>query len=81
MRAVGEEIEVQVRGGQPQRLRWHGRAYAVRAVLDSWRWAGRWWLRERPRDYWLLDARGLTAEVYRVQGPGGPSWVLARVAD
>ena len=38
-------------------------------------------LHERPRDYWLLDARGLTAEVYRVQGPGGPSWVLARVAD
>ncbi|WP_309571583.1 DUF6504 family protein [Deinococcus sp.] len=81
MRAVGESVHVQVRGGEPQALLWRSRRYPVRGVLDEWRASGRWWLRETPRDYWLLDAFPLTAEVYRTRSGAGFLWVLSRLAD
>lgn len=81
MRVIGDPITVLVRHGQPHTLYWHQRRYPIRTILDTWRWAGRWWLRDPPRDYWLLDTQGLTAEIYRVRAAGHFCWVLARVGD
>ncbi|PNY81247.1 DUF6504 family protein [Deinococcus koreensis] len=81
MRVVSEPVQVQVRGGTPQALLWRSRRYAVRSVLDEWRAAGRWWLHEAPRDYWLLDTPALTAEVYRTRTQTGFTWMLSRIAD
>lgn len=81
MRVVAQPVQVQVVQGQPAAFTWNARRYRVHAVLDVWRAAGRWWRREAPRDYWLLDAAPLTAELYRTRTPGGDTWVLARLAD
>ncbi|MFC3861982.1 DUF6504 family protein [Deinococcus antarcticus] len=80
MRSVGELIHVHVHHGQPAALYWQARRYPVNTVLDTWRWAGRWWLHDPPRDYWLLEA-GITAEIYRTRTAGQLNWVLARIAD
>ncbi|GHF59737.1 hypothetical protein HNQ07_003826 [Deinococcus metalli] len=81
MRAVEEEVHVQLSGGTPQVLLWRARRYRVSGVLDEWRAAGRWWRRDPPRDYWLLRAGPLTAEVYHVRSAAGDAWVLSRLAD
>ena len=62
----------------PWRLKTQGREKAVRRTLDFWRYNGRWWLDEPPRDYFLLElSDGRVVEVYRVAG----QWALSRVAD
>lgn len=90
MKAYGHAVQVQVvpvqtaqveaRGDRPARLTWQGRTYLVEAVLDEWRYGGRWWLGERPRDCFLVQAGPLTAELHHEDGPEG-RWWLARLVD
>lgn len=90
MKAYGQPVQVQVvpvqtvqgeaRGDRPARLTWQGRTFPVEAVLDEWRYGGRWWLGERPRDCFLVQAGALTAELHREDGPEG-RWWLARLVD
>lgn len=81
MKAVLEPIEVQLGGhGAPVRFAWKGRRYAVTDVLDAWRYGGRWWRQEPPRDCYLVASSALTAELHREDRPGGVWW-LARVQD
>lgn len=81
MRIIGEPITVHVQQGQPHTLYWSHRRHPVTAILDTWRWAGRWWLHDPPRDYWLLNAQHLTAEIYRTHHHGQITWTLARIED
>jgi len=47
-------------------------------VIDSWRYGGRWWVGEPPRDYYLLELEtGHVFEVYYA----GETWMLSRIAD
>lgn len=80
MRTVLEVIEVETQHGQPRSFTWRGRRYRVEELLDGWRYGGRWWLWEAPRDCFLLRAGRLTAELHHEDGSGGPWW-LERVAD
>lgn len=80
MKAYQQEVQVESRGDRPTRLTWQGRAYPVQAVLDEWRHGGRWWLGERPRTCYLVQAGPLTAELHREDEPGG-RWWLARMVD
>ncbi|GGK33337.1 hypothetical protein GCM10008955_29200 [Deinococcus malanensis] len=80
MRAVQQQVDVEVRGGHPTGLSWNGQAYPVQAVLDWWRSGGRWWLGEAPRDCYLVQAGNLTAELHREDTQEG-RWWLARVQD
>lgn len=51
---------------------------SVWRILDHWRYGGRWWLNEPPRDYYLLELEtGHVIEVYR----SGEAWVLSRIVD
>jgi hypothetical protein len=64
--------------GQPRQLHLRERWQRVARVLDAWRYGGRWWLGEAPRDHYLLELTdGQVVEVYRE----GEAWVLARTAD
>ncbi|NTX99011.1 hypothetical protein EXW95_01095 [Deinococcus sp. JMULE3] len=75
-----QTAQVEARGDRPARLTWQGRTYLVEAVLDEWRYGGRWWLGERPRDCFLVQAGALTAELHHEDGPEG-RWWLARLVD
>ncbi|GGJ70603.1 hypothetical protein [Deinococcus aquiradiocola] len=68
------------RAGRPVRFRYGGRLHLVTALVDDWRYGGRWWLDESPRDCWLVQAGPLTAELHREDRPGG-RWWLARLQD
>lgn len=47
-------------------------------MLDHWRYGGRWWLGETPRDHYLLElAGGQVVEVARREG----AWFLIGTAD
>lgn len=80
MKAYQIEVHVDVREAQPTRLIWQGQAYSVQIVLDRWRYGGRWWLGERPRTCYLVQAGTLTAELHHEDGPDG-RWWLARMVD
>lgn len=80
MKAVQQAVEVSVTpAGEPGRLRWAGRSYPVGAVLDTWRFGGRWWLGEAPRDCYLVQAGALLAELHHERAPD--RWWLARIQD
>ena len=66
--------------GRPVRFQHRGRYLLVSAQLDDWRYGGRWWLDEPPRDCWLVQAGTLTAELHREDAPAG-RWWLAKVQD
>ena len=73
-----EEVEVDTSAtGQPLRFIWRARRYGVQ-VTDTWRYGGRWWLGEGPRDCYLVQAGSLTAELHHQQGG---VWWLARMQD
>ncbi|TDE85047.1 DUF6504 family protein [Deinococcus sp. S9] len=81
MKALGQEVTVRrTPEGQPQDVSWQGRVWRVQAILDQWRYGGRWWLGEAPRDCYLVQAGPLTAELHHEDVPGG-RWFLARVQD
>lgn len=85
MRANLDEIDVDLRSGSPSRV---GERRVLR-VLDRWRYGGRWWRREGPRDYYLLELEGGgVVEVFARPGgpvPGGHAprggWTLSRTLD
>ena len=82
MRAVQDLLDdVTVgRAGNPARFVYAGRTQIVTDVLDAWRYGGRWWLDEPPRDCYLVQAGTLTCELHHEDAPGG-RWWLARVQD
>ncbi len=64
--------------GHPSGLNGPQKPIAVRQILDFWRYGGRWWLDEPPRDYYRLELEtGHIVEVYHA----ADQWVLARVSD
>lgn len=81
MKAVQQEVGVTPsQDGCPRDVSWQGRTYRVGLILDQWRYGGRWWLEELPRDCYLVQAGSLTAELHHEDAPGG-RWFLARVQD
>ncbi len=81
MKAVQQEVTVTPgQGGLPQDVYWEGRALRVQVILDQWRYGGRWWLDESPRDCFLVQAGLLTAELHHEDRPEG-RWFLARLQD
>ena len=80
MKAVQQEVQVDVRDGHPTRLTWDDRAFPVSMVLDWWRFGGRWWLGEGPYDCYLVQAGALTAELHH-EASGEGRWWLARLQD
>lgn len=64
--------------GHPSRLEGPRKPVAVRRVLDCWRYGGRWWVNEGPRDYYLVELEtGHVFEVYCC----AERWTLSRIAD
>jgi len=64
--------------GHPSKLDGPRNPVAVRRILDAWRYGGRWWQGEAPRDYYLLELEtGHVFEVFCSEG----RWTLSRVAD
>ncbi|THF85490.1 hypothetical protein E7T09_16145 [Deinococcus sp. KSM4-11] len=81
MKATQQEVQVTLTGtGQPHMLLLDGRALPIREVIDRWRYGGRWWLGEVPRECFLIQAGSLTAELHHAAPPDG-RWWLARVQD
>lgn len=80
MKAVQELVQVELREGRPSSLFWRERRYSVSAIQDAWRFGGRWWLGEPPRDCFLVQAGPLTAELHHEAREGG-RWWLARLED
>ena len=80
MKAVQQGVTVSLTpAGELERLTRAGRAYPIRGVLDRWRYGGRWWLDEAPRDCYLVQAGELIAELHHEDG--GDAWWLARLVD
>ena len=64
--------------GHPSKLNGPQKPVGVRLILDSWRYTGRWWREESPRNYYLLELEtGHVIEVYRA----AERWVLSRMSD
>ncbi len=64
--------------GHPSGLDGTRKPVSVRHILDTWRYNGRWWQGEAPRDYYLLELEtGHVIEVFR----SAESWVLSRISD
>jgi len=64
--------------GQPSKLEGPRKPVKVRYILDAWRYGGRWWRDEAPRDYYLLELEtGHIVEIYQ----SVESWVLSRISD
>ncbi len=82
MRAVERPLtQVSVSAaGAPTRFVLDGRLRIVTELLDGWRYGGRWWLDEPPRDCYLVRTDALVAELHREDTPEG-RWWLARVQD
>lgn len=69
---------VQLGDGLPCRCQVNGRWFGVNRLLDAWRYGGRWWLGEAPRDHYLLELEdGRVAEITRE----GDEWFLIGTAD
>ena len=80
MKAVQQAVTVSLTpAGELLRLIWQGRPYPIRGVLDQWRYGGRWWLGEVPRDCYLVQAGELIAELHHETAPD--RWWLARIQD
>ena len=79
MRNVQQPLNVTTDAkGSPSRLEGPQKPVNVRRVIDSWRYGGRWWVGEPPRDYYLLKLEtGHVFEVYRA----GEVWTLSRISD
>lgn len=54
----------------------------MRRLLDDWSHAGRWWLNEPERHYYLIELEnGWVAEVYKEKNGEEERWVLAALQD
>lgn len=64
--------------GTPQLIWCRSRPHEVRRVLKEWAHAGRWWLDEEERHYYLLELQnGWVVEAFRE----GKRWVLSAIQD
>lgn len=84
MKSVQQAVSVSLtETGAMHRLIWKDRAYPIRDVLDQWRYGGRWWLGERPRSCYLVQAGELVAELHHEDAgtDKGGGWWLARIQD
>lgn len=71
-------VRVDPASEQPQQLQLRDRWRRVTRLLDCWRYGGRWWLGEAPRDHYLLELdHGQVVEVCRED----EQWLLLRTAD
>ncbi len=79
MRQVQQSVNVTTDpDGHPSKLEGPRQPVNVRRILDAWRYGGRWWVGEPPRDYYLLELEtGHIFEVYRC----AEHWTLSRIAD
>ncbi len=81
MKAIIEPIPVESNGhGLPRSFTWRGRRHPVLELVDGWRYLGRWWRNEPPRDCFLVSSGHLTAELHHEDREGG-AWWLMRVSD
>lgn len=80
MKALQAEVQVELKEGQPVSLFWRERRYPISAIQDSWRFGGRWWLGEGPRDCYVVQAGPLRAELHHEAREEG-RWWLARLED
>ncbi|CAM3197462.1 Nucleotidyltransferase [Deinococcus saxicola] len=84
MKAVQQAVTVTVEpSGHLRVLHWQGRVHHISAVMDQWRSEGRWWLGERPRSCYLVQAGELVAELHHEDAgtDRGGGWWLARIQD
>lgn len=73
MRLILDPVEF-----EPGAVRVRGQRHRVVRVLDRWRYGGRWWRGEPPRDYLLLEVEGGgVLEVFRE----GNRWFASRWLD
>ncbi len=71
-------VPVEIAGPGIRSVALKRRRYRVRRILDRWRYGGRWWRGEPPRDYFLLELEGgRLLEVYQEAG----RWVASRWLD
>lgn len=80
MRLIDEPVEVISRSGRPVSFRRRGRIYNIIQVVDTWRYAGRWWAEEGT---WIFltvqtDGDGLFELCYDT---GAEQWRLYRAYD
>lgn len=80
MKAVQEEVQVELHHGRPSHLFWKAQRYTISAIQDEWRFGGRWWLGEPPRDCFLVQVGPLRAELHHEAREEG-RWWLARLED
>lgn len=77
MKQILVPIEVSTAGGRPRLIRWNGRTYRVRELLDVWVYQTRWWSKEERRVYFRLWTNGGILEVWKC----GAEWKLSRILD
>lgn len=79
MKAIQQEVKVELHEGRPVRVNWGARHYGISGILDAWRYGGRWWLGEPPRDCYLVELGALTAELHHESAPLGRWWITRMV--
>lgn len=77
MKQILSPIQVTASGGRPRVIRWDGRTYRVREMLDVWIYQTRWWGNEERRVYFRLWTDGGMLEVWRC----GNTWMLGSLLD
>ncbi len=77
MKALREEIQVQMRRGRPTRVQRRRRAEPVLDVVDQWVVEGQWWGMERKLVFFRLRTKSATMDVYFEDG----AWHLVRLWD
>lgn len=92
-RLAGHVVEVHRSDDIPAQLRWRGRLYEVREVLDRWVGTARWWSAPATdagpdvddREHWRVLAapagRGAAVALELVFDSGTGRWTVARTLD
>ncbi len=71
-------VEIEDGSSVPAAFRWRGQWRRVERVVDAWREAGRWWLKEPEADLLRVEAGG----VFLLSRPVGASdWYLEGEED
>lgn len=58
MRLIDEPVDVDVRAGRPISFRRRGHTHDITRIVDSWRYAGRWWAEEGSWIFLTVQTRG-----------------------
>lgn len=75
-----EPIEMRKRDGAAHAIRWRGRYYPIRAVLNSWRMEDGWWRMGLARHYYKVELEGGLLALLFQDLPGG-DWYLEKLYD